>query len=167
MKKLLITLLLSTSACCMQAQTISDRDRKFAEEAAMGGLLEVKLGELAQRNSFSPEVKNLGQHMVNDHSKANNELKSLASKKGVILPTTLDEKAQKTYDRLAAKSGKAFDKAYSKCMVKDHNKDIAHFEKESKKGDDSEFRSWAGEKVATLKHHKEMAVDACKALKKK
>jgi putative membrane protein len=105
--------------------------------------------------------------MITDHTRANNELESLASRKGVILPTTLDEKAQKRYDKLAGKSGKTFDKAYSKCMVKDHKKDIGVFEKESTKGGDAEFRSWASGSLPTLKHHKEMSVNVCKSLKKK
>src|SRR5688572_521825 len=123
---------------CLTAQsTLSERDQKFLQEAMEGSMLEVKLGELAQRNASSQQVKDLGQTMIKDHSKAITELKKLASEKNLVLPESLGEKSQKHYDMLAKKTGKDFDKAYSKCMVMDHKKDICKFRKEAKKGYDA------------------------------
>jgi Domain of unknown function (DUF4142) len=45
-------------------------------------------------------VKQFGAHRVEDQGRANDELKQLASAKGVSLPTAWDGKNQKVLDRL-------------------------------------------------------------------
>jgi len=159
-------LILAAVICSSAVNAQSNRDKDFAKEAAEGGLLEVKLGELAKSRGTTAAVRDLGDQMVTDHSKANNELKTLVASKNIPVPTTLSEKAQKCYDKLAKKEGKAFDKAYTHSMVKDHKKDLCKFKKEAKKGDDAELKSWAANKVPTLEHHKEMSKDACKEVRK-
>ena len=66
---------------------LSSDDRKFIMEAAHGGMMEVKLGQLAVDKATNADVKQFGQRMVDDHSKANSELMELASQKGITLPT--------------------------------------------------------------------------------
>jgi putative membrane protein len=167
MKKIILLLSGIVISNYMNSQAgITQKDKDFVKEAGEGGLMEVKLGELAQSKGTSSSVMNLGKSMVEDHTKANNELKQLASAKNIPFPTTLSEKGQKAYDRLSKKDGKAFDKAYTHCMVKDHKKDICAFKKEAKKGDDKELKTWASNIVPTLEHHKEMAKEACKSVRK-
>lgn len=130
-------------------------DTEFAVAAADGGMLEVQLGELAEKNAASPGVKDFGKMMVKDHSKANDELKALAEKKNITLPTTLSEKCQKMYKDLSEKTGKDFDKAYVSAMVDDHKEDIKKFEDAAKDGKDADIKTWAAEKLPTLNHHLE------------
>lgn len=165
MKKIAVFLLMN---CFYMpyAQTLTKKDVKFMNEASEGGMLEVRLGELSQMNAATPEVKSAGRTMVTDHSKANEELRSLASGKNVLLQENLTPKKQKKYDELAKLTGKNFDKAYAKYMVKDHKKDIAEFKKEAKSADDPAVKSWAQGKVATLEAHLQLWKDACKAAKK-
>lgn len=141
-----------------------ENDTEFAVKAADGGMLEVRLGELAQQKGVSQEVKSLGKMLVDDHSKANEELKALAQSKNISLPATMSEDCQKTYDDLAAKSGQDFDDAFTDHMVKDHKHDIDAFKKEAEKGDDPDLKSWAAGKVSTLEHHLDMAKSAEKAV---
>src|SRR5437588_6359038 len=61
-------------------------DKQFLKEAADGGLAEVELGQLASSKASSDEVKKFGQRMVEDHGKANDQLKQLAQSKNVDLP---------------------------------------------------------------------------------
>ncbi len=164
MKKLFILFMLGTSV--ITAQTVSKKDMKFAKCAAKDGMMEVKLGQLAQANASNADVKKHAMMMVEDHTKANDELKTVAAKKNIVLPTTLTEKQQKCYDKFAKLQGKEFDKKYSKCMVKDHKKAVCLFKKESKKGKDADLKNWAAAKLPTLKHHKEMWEETCKAVKK-
>ena len=164
MKKTTLALAIVIITGVVKAQ--SERDKKFAIEAAEAGLMEIKLGELAKSKGTTTAVKDLGGHMVTDHTKGSNELKTLAASKNIILPASLSEKGQKAYDKLAKKEGKDFDKAYTHCMVKDHKKVICKFKKEVKKGDDAELKSWASHTLPTLKHHEEMSKDACKQVKK-
>jgi len=132
-------------------------DQTFATKAAIGGLAEVQLGNLAKEKASSAEVKNFGQQMVDDHSKANDELKSLLTSKGVTVPTSLDSKHQALYDRLSKLSGAEFDRAYMKEMVSDHKTDVDEFRKESQKGSDAELKGFAAKTLPTLEHHLQMA----------
>jgi putative membrane protein len=164
MKKLTLALAIVISAGAVKAQT--ERDKEFAQEAVQIGLLEVKLGELAKTKGVTSAAKDLGGDMVTEHTKANNELKTLVASKNIPLPTSLSEEGQKEYDKLSKKEGKDFDKAYTHCMVKGHKKAICKFKKEAKKGDDAELKSWASNTIPALEHHKEMSKDACKAVHK-
>ncbi|HZS44585.1 MAG TPA: DUF4142 domain-containing protein [Blastocatellia bacterium] len=130
---------------------------KFVEDAAKGGMAEVQLGQLAVQKASSPDVKNFGQRMIDDHSKANNELKDLASRKSMTIPTAVDPKDKATMDRLSKLSGKAFDRAYMDDMVKDHEKDVAEFRNEASNGKDADIKSWASKTLPTLEDHLKMA----------
>jgi putative membrane protein len=132
-------------------------DTEFAVDAADGGMLEVKLGELAQINGSSSAVKEFGKTMVTEHSKANEELIALAQQKNITLPTSLSADKQKKVDDMAAKKGKDFDKAYAAFMVDDHKEDVEDFQEAAKDAKDADIKAWAGGKVAALQHHLEMA----------
>ncbi|HEY3402952.1 MAG TPA: DUF4142 domain-containing protein [Ohtaekwangia sp.] len=135
-------------------------DWKFAIDAADDGMLEVELGKLAQTKAVSTEVKNLAAVMVTEHTKANDELKNLATQKNISIPATLSDKSQRKYDDLNGKSGKDFDEAYAKAMVDDHEDAVDLFKKEADKGNDPELKAWAAQKVPTLEHHLQMAKQA-------
>ncbi|WP_418124479.1 DUF4142 domain-containing protein [Chryseobacterium sp. PTM-20240506] len=133
--------------------SLSDQDKKFADGAAQGGLMEVMMGKLAATNASDKNVKNLGEMMVKDHSKANEELKSWASTVGYTLPTSLDAEKQKKYDELKSKKGAEFDRMYSDLMVSDHKEDIAEFKKEAADGQEASLKSFASKTLPTLDHH--------------
>lgn len=134
-------------------------DQSFVVQASNGGMLEVKLGQLAVEKGSSDEVKQFGQRMVDDHSKANGELTQLAGTKGIALPTDLGTRDQATVDKLSALSGAEFDREYMRMMVDDHKKDVSAFEKEAKSGTDPEVKAWAAQTLPTLKEHQRMAKD--------
>jgi len=136
---------------------MSSQDRDFMMDAAMGGMMEVELGRMAAQQGSSDAVKQFGQRMVDDHSKANEELMSLASSKGITLATTMDEKQHKDMMKLQAMTGADFDRAYSKMMLSDHKKDVSEFEKQSTKGIDPDLKAFASKTLPTLKEHLQMA----------
>jgi putative membrane protein len=129
----------------------------FVRDAAQGGQAEVALGRLASDKASDPDVKQFGQMMVQDHSKANDELSSLASTKNWTLPKQPSAEQKRDEDRLSKLSGAQFDKAYMALMVKDHEKDVREFERESKTASDSDLKEWASKTVPTLRHHLEQA----------
>jgi putative membrane protein len=133
-----------------------EKDTDFAIAAADGGMLEVELGKIAQQKATSAEVKKFAQMMVDDHTKANDELKALAGQKNISLPAALSDKNQEKLKDFQEKT-KDFDKDYIDFMVNDHEEDIDEFEKQAENGKDAELKSWAAGKVTTLKHHLEMA----------
>jgi putative membrane protein len=136
---------------------MSSQDRNFLMDAAMGGMMEVELGQVATQKGGSDAVKQFGQRMVDDHSKANTELMSLASNKSITLPSTLDEKHREQVTKLSNMSGPEFDRAYSKLMVSDHTKDVAEFEKEGTRGADPDLKAFASKTLPTLQEHLQLA----------
>jgi putative membrane protein len=134
----------------------SRSDAAFMQEAAMDGMLEVELGRLALQNAASDEVKRFGQQMIDDHSKANDELKSLAQTEGVMLPTHLDSKHAKEVQRMQKLNGAQFDREYMKMMHEDHHHAIKMFTDEGFRGDDPEVKGFALRAVPTLNGHLEM-----------
>lgn len=158
----------SGSADRMKSGDVSgSADSHFMMKAAQGGMAEVQLGQLAKDHASSDAVKTFGQHMVDDHSKANDELKGLAAKKNVTLPTDVDAKDKAVMDRLSKLNGAAFDRAYMRDMVADHRKDIAEFQKESNGGRDPEVKEWASKTLPTLQSHLTMAEDALRQVNSK
>jgi len=139
-------------------------DSRFAKEAAQGGMAEVKLGQLAQDKGSSDSVKSFGKRMVDDHSKAGDKLKDAAAKDSLTLPTDISAKDQATYDRLSKLNGAAFDRAYAKDMVKDHQTDVAAFQKEANSGKSESLKSFASETLPTLQDHLKEAKEMTKTV---
>jgi predicted outer membrane protein len=113
------------------------------QEAASGGLMEVELGKVAAQRASSSDVKEFGQCMVTDHTKANDELKDLASRKNVTLHEGLDAKQQAEVTRLSKLSGHEFDQSYMKTMTTDHEHDVAAFKKAASSSPDADVKAFA------------------------
>jgi putative membrane protein len=133
--------------------SVSTSDRRFVRGAAQGGMAEVELGKLAAEKGSTDEVKKFGQRMVDDHSKAGDQLKQIASEKGITVPQQLSAKDRALKDRLSKLSGEDFDKAYMSDMVKDHTQDVADFQRESNAGTDSDIKDFAAKTLPTLQDH--------------
>jgi putative membrane protein len=116
-------------------------------------MMEVAAGKLAAQKGLDPAVKEFGQKMVTDHTAANDQLKSLADSKQILLPPSLSPDENAALGKLEGLTGTDFDKAYSQMMVKDHVEDISEFEKEVKKGQDAEVKAFAENTLPTLRHH--------------
>lgn len=132
-------------------------DKDFLMEAASGGMMEVELGKIAATNAQSAKVKEFGKMMVTDHSKANTELKSVATKKNITLTADLMDDHKKHVDMLRSKKGAEFDKAYMDMMVDDHKKDVDEFEDEANKGTDADIKAFAAKTLPVLKKHMQAA----------
>src|SRR5579864_899232 len=128
-------------------------DKTFVKKAAEGGLAEVELGQLATQKAASEDVKKFGQRMVDDHTKANDQLKQVAAEQHIDLPTEPDAKDRATKARLEKLSGEQFDRAYMSDMVKDHRKDVSEFAHEAKMGKDPAVKSFAESTLPTLRDH--------------
>jgi putative membrane protein len=130
---------------------------EFAVSAADAGMMEVQLATLALSKASSSKVKDFAQMMLDDHTKANEELKALAQKKNITLPTSLSDKHQKKFNEMSEKTGADFDKEYCDLMVKDHKDVVDMFKKAQEKAKDPDLKAWASEKLPTLEHHLTMA----------
>jgi putative membrane protein len=135
-------------------------DIEFILDAAKGGMAEVELGKLAADRAQNDEVKKFAQRMVDDHSKANDQLKQIAESKGIKLPTDTEAKQKALMQRLEKLQGAAFDRAYMNAMVNDHVKDVNEFKREANSGRDSQVKSFASSTLPTLEEHLQQAKQA-------
>ncbi len=119
-------------------------------------MTEVELGKMAAEKGASKEVKEFGDQMVKDHSKANDELKEVAAKMNVMVPDKVDAKHQATIKKMSAMSGAAFDKAYVNGMVTAHMEDIALFEKADKEVKNEDLKKFIEKTLPVMKEHLEM-----------
>jgi len=137
----------------VEGSSLNAKDKTFMKKAVKGGMMEVTMGKMAEQNAQSDDVKSFGKRMVTDHSKANDELKSIASKKGVQLPNK-------------EHSGKwTSDKAYMDMMVKDHEKDLAEFKEEASSGSDPDVKKFADDTAKIVQEHLDLAKETQGKLK--
>ena len=155
----------STKAGESSKSKLTSGDERFMKEAASGGLMEVALGKVAAEKGSHQRVKEFGKRMQTDHSKANAQLKKIASSKGVDLPTQPSGEHKLTMDKLAKLSGAEFDREYMEAMVDDHKEDIEKFETQADKGKDPELKKFASENLPILKKHLELAQSTEKQIK--
>lgn len=138
-----------------EAKGVAAKDVDFVKMAAMGGMKEVEMGHMAEKQGVSPDVKQVGAKMVADHTQVNKELTAIAKKKGIKLGKA----------PVSEMKGSTFDKDYLAMMVSDHNKDIADFTNEAKVGEDAEIKAFAQKSLPTLKGHLAMVKAAQKKVK--
>lgn len=131
--------------------------QEFVREAAVGGMAEVELGRLASERASNAEVKRFAQRMVTDHTKSNEELKSVAQRKNLTLPTDLDAEHKAKKDKLSRLNGAAFDRAYMDEMRADHRKNVETFRQQSRAGDDADVKAFAAKSLPTLEEHLQLA----------
>jgi putative membrane protein len=136
---------------------LSGNDRHFVTTAAEDGQAEVELGKIAQQNAASADVKQFGQRMVDDHTKAGQELEGIATKLGMSPPKSPGSKQQGDIKKFSKLTGEKFDREYADHMVKDHEKAVSLFEKQAKSGDSAELKEFASKTLPTLQEHLKMA----------
>jgi putative membrane protein len=125
-------------------------------EAAQGGMMEVRLAQMAQQKAASEEVKQYAQKLEQDHTKANEKLKKIAEERQVSLPTDLG-KHQQEMAKFENLSGEAFDRAYIQMQVRDHKKDISAFRKQADRGMDTDLKEFASATLPELEQHLQQA----------
>ncbi len=135
------------------AGKLSAADKTFMMNAAKGGMMEVEWGKLAAQSGQNADVKKFGNRMVTDHSKANSELMALAKEEGVALPGAKSPGKWKS------------DKDYMDMMVKDHQADLAEFQKEAQNGTDPDLKAFASKYSKVVQQHLDLAKQTQSKLK--
>ena len=143
----------TSAAPAAKGSKLSAADKTFMMNAAKGGMMEVDMGKMAAQNAQNADVKKFGNRMVTDHSKANGELMALAKEEGVALPGAKSPGKWKS------------DKAYMDDMVKDHQADLAEFQKEAQSGTDPDLKAFAAKGAKMVSQHLKMAQETQGKLK--
>ncbi|MGH8092561.1 MAG: DUF4142 domain-containing protein [Chthoniobacterales bacterium] len=134
---------------------LSANDKKFLKKAYKGGLEEVDNAKVAKEKAKDQATKDVAERMITDHSKANEELMNIAKEENFDL--------SKVHPTPMNISGNNFNKDYLTMLKKDHEQDIAMFEKEAsdvKPGEDRDVPKFARKTLPTLKEHLQMVEDS-------
>lgn len=137
--------------------TLSALDRQFIIEAAQGGLAEVSLGQLATQRATNATVRQFGQRMVAEHTRANQELVRLAAQKGVVPPQNLGKYTAVT-QRLSQLSGDSFDRAYlNEAGINAHMESEVVYRRQVQLGQDRDLQAFAAKTLPVVQMHLQMA----------
>jgi len=146
----------------MGKSKLSAADKRFVKKAYKGGMEEVANAKMAKEKAQNDATKEVADRMVTDHSKANDRLMEIAKEENLDLSGVETKPADI--------SGDNFDKAYLTMLKKDHEKDIAMFEKEANDTgakEDNDVIKFAKDTLPTLKEHLQMVEDALKKVENK
>ena len=132
---------------------LNDDATEFAVKAANGGMTEVQLSQLALEKKPTPAIREYANMMIQDHQKANDELKALAAQKNITLPTTLGEDKQEMYNDMAKLSGDEFNKKYVETMLDDHQKTVDMFKEAANDNENADLKAFAAKTLPTLQMH--------------
>ena len=143
---------------------LTGADATFVKKAADGGMAEVALAKLAQEKALNADVKSFAGKLEKDHSKVNDELKELASRKDITLPAATSKIHQATHDKLAKLSGAEFDKAYVATMLESHQKGVRDFSNVASGSGDADVKAFASKTLPTLKDHLQQVQELSKSL---
>ena len=143
-----------------------EMDAQFLVDASEINMKEIQLGQLAQQKAMMSDVKDLGKMMESEHTKAMNELKDLAEKKIISIPTSLTDEYQKEYNNFADKKAMDFDKDYCDAMVAGHKDAVNKFEKASTDATDPDIKAWAAATLPALRNHLDHAMTCQEKCKK-
>lgn len=143
-----------------------EKDAQFLVNAAEINLEEISLGQLAQKNGNTADLKELGKMMEAGHTKSLTELTLLAQQKLITIPTSSTNDAQESHKKMDKKSLENFDKEYCDKMVKSHKDAISLFEKASTESTDSDIKAWATLTLQELRTHLDHALTCQQKLEK-
>ncbi|MFP5346319.1 MAG: DUF4142 domain-containing protein [Actinomycetes bacterium] len=150
---------LATAACAVvltgapATAAPSQQDQAWMVSAHQGNLTEIAAGQAAQQKAASDTVRRLGQMLVDDHQKLDQQLTAAAQQLGVSLPGSPSSEQQAELARVSAMSGKAFDTAWIASQIKGHRQTIALGERELANGSDATVKALAQAAAPVVKHH--------------
>jgi putative membrane protein len=162
MKRVLLAALLCVAATCAAAAEEPDSTQPvtaaqaFVTKATQDGLVEIQVGQLAQKRSNDPKVKEFAARMVADHTKANAELAALAKRKNLEVPTDLDTQHATVVHSIGTKPPSEFDAEYGRQMMAAHEAAVTLFSDASAVGD-KDISGFAKKTLVTIHQHQQLA----------
>lgn len=139
------------------AHAQGNMDAMWVREAAIGGMFEVQVSQLAVQKAQSPEIKQFAQRLIDDHTKANQQLMQIAQTKKLEVPTALDQAHQEKLAKMQQKSGAMFDKHWIAHQTAHHVHDILSYRDASTDLKDDDLKKFAASQIPILQQHYQQA----------
>ena len=145
-------------ACPGPSKSSNDQfSTAFVKEAAEEERGEIVLGQLATGRASHKQVRQYGQHMLDDHTIGYQELQQLGAQRDIPIPSEPSKEKKEKEQEFSQLKGEEFDRAYVSYMIRDHLKDIEEFAGAAKTVKDPTVRQWAQRSLPKLKEHLAMA----------
>ena len=146
------------------APAVSSQDRTFMDQASQINLTEISLGRFMEARATMTAERTLGARYARDHTTAQANLRALASRLRVTLPTTAGANNASTVARVEAQKGRSMDDAFVTASVSGHKAAIAIFKKEESTGSNPAVKAYATQYLPMLQTHLRLAEQAETAL---
>lgn len=143
----------SFAASASADEKMNAMDKQFTTKVSQGNIAEIKTSQLALKKSSDKRVRMIATMLIQQHGVAQKDLKAVARLHQVSLPADTDPMHKREYRMLSRMSGTAFDKAYMKGQVRDHNATVALFNKQLANGNETHVRSYAAKYLPDIQNH--------------
>lgn len=143
------------------------KDADFVYEVVASSYGEIKLAEVANQKSRTPEVKKIAEELLNDHTSSLNELKTLAQAKAISVPVEEADASKRKLENIAQESGREFDEKWCKEMLDLHDRKIEKFQKRMDETEDTELKAFISKTLPVLKEHQQSLAACEETLKNK
>ena len=141
-----------------QTGTLSNTDKAFLKSTAEMDMTEAHLGEMARDQASNDAVKNLGQTLVDNHTKDYQHLTALAEKTGASIPKGIDIRRDRGIETLMKEKGGAFDRHFVNDVVQQHRRALDEYQREASRGENADLKAYAQSMVPTVQEHLDKAV---------
>lgn len=133
---------------------LSRIDRRFIEEAAASGQMEVQAAQLAVTRASDKAVKDYAASLAEQHASVNSELIQLAAGLGIELPASLPRGMRNELEKLSKRTGIDFDHEFVREVgLKEHEREIKRFEKAGKDVKEPQLKAWIDKTLPVLQAH--------------
>ena len=160
---MMVAMAICSVAVAEEKGKLSKGEQVFLKQAAINNLMEIRSGEIAQRQAQDPQVKQIAEQMVRDHQAANDQLKELAKKKGVDLPSELSRLHEESLEALKECQGKEFDQAYMSMQKAAHLKAASKFQDKAQLAKDEDVKQFAASQAPILEQHAQHVISVASA----
>lgn len=131
----------------------NNTDRLFVQLAAAGGIAEIEFAKMTLRKGTAKQVKDFAEMMTKDHGAANDKLRELAEAAKIPLPEDVTPDHKEVRKRLDGLEGAAYDVAYIKNQIVDHQKTALLLGWEISSGEDAQLQRFAADTLPKVLYH--------------
>ncbi len=149
-----------------QSADLSKTDKAFLTMAADTNMIQAHLGQMAQNDASSADVKDYGQKLAQNHTTAYQELAELASKTGVTIPKGIDVRRERSVQELKGVKGTLFDRRFVSAEVRENERILAEFRREAEHGQNADVKAYASKMVPIMEDDLHTAERLAKAAKR-
>jgi putative membrane protein len=143
----------------------AEKEAQFIVDVVASNYGEVKLARLGKQKASNNELREVAGILEQDHSAVLSDLKSLASKKGITVPTEENGDSKDKLKELTDEKASTFDKEWCETLMDNHKTSITKFENAANDVSDADIKSFVTSVLPKLRTHHDRLMECHKKLK--